>query len=174
MVATKVSSNGNVLWNREQGSSFTVNLFYCPDGTLQETFCTEYAPFSYAIGKGHIPIPRGFGSKQECLDLQENQSGTIVDNNVIRWVYQADGNFVLYTSLGGFPIWSTGTSDKGGKLCYQFDSNLVIYNAAGVPDWSSGTVINDYTYLRIQDDCNVVMYGSDNESIWSTNTGCGN
>ena len=130
-------------WSLKEGDYFVKNLFYCPDGTLKETFCTEYTAFTQTIKRTKLPIPGGWGSSQECLDLQENQSGTIVDNNVIRWDYQADGDLVLYTSVGNIPLWSAGVAgNRDGKLCYKADSNLVIKNAAGDIVWSSETAGN--------------------------------
>jgi hypothetical protein len=53
---------------------------------------------------------------------------------------QDDGNFVLYDSPGGSPVWSSGTAgNPNSYLIMQDDGNLVIYDSMGNPLWASGT-----------------------------------
>ena len=84
------------------------------------------------------------------------------------FVYQGDGNLVLYLQ-GGVPLWASGTSGAGQALL-QGDGNFVIYNGAGTPVWASNTAGNTDDRLTVQSDGNVVIYSSGGSALWSTGT----
>lgn len=133
------------------------------------------APVNIEIPRQELPLPWEDTNPTECMDLMMGQYGTLVDNNIVRWDYQRDGNFVLYDSHRNYPLWASNTKGNTlGKLCFQGDSNLVIYDRDEIPIWWSGTAVNgDDVSITVQKDCNVVMYQAGNP-IWSTNTvGCG-
>ena len=55
-----------------------------------------------------------------------------------RFIYQGDGNLVLYD--GGTPLWASNTDGKPVGVCImQDDGNLVIYARGGQPIWASDT-----------------------------------
>jgi hypothetical protein len=87
-----------------------------------------------------------------------------------RFVYQGDGNLVLYDATG-YPFWASQTSGSTpGVLTMQGDGNLVIYDGASVPIWASGTSGHPGAYLILQTDGNVVIYDVDGTPIWATDT----
>jgi len=84
-----------------------------------------------------------------------------------RFVYQGDGNLVLYQ--GSTALWSTQTFGPGWAAM-QGDGNLVIYSSDGTPKWNSQTWGHPGAYLVAQNDGNVVIYASNGVALWSTNT----
>jgi hypothetical protein len=92
-------------------------------------------------------------------------------NGQYRFVYQSDGNLVLYRNTDGTPLWASNTHGTSVGACImQGDGNLVIYDASTAPIWSSGTWQHPGSRLVIQDDGNVVIYRQDNVPVWATNT----
>ena len=90
-------------------------------------------------------------------------------NGRYRFIYQGDGNLVLYD--GGTPLWASGTDGTPVGVCImQGDGNLVIYDAAVQPIWSSNTWQHPGSRLVVQDDGNVVIYRPDGTPVWATNT----
>ena len=85
-----------------------------------------------------------------------------------RFVYQGDGNLVLYE--GGNRCGPQRGGQPVGVCIMQTDGNLVIYARGGVVIWSSNTWGNPGSHLVLQDDGNVVIYRPDGAPIWSTNT----
>jgi hypothetical protein len=87
-------------------------------------------------------------------------------NGHYTFIYQRDGNLVLYVDHPSKPIWASGTNGKSAGACImQNDGNLVIIDAFGHPIWSSDT--HD---LIVQDDGDVVVHRPDNTPAWRTNT----
>jgi len=88
---------------------------------------------------------------------------------VFQFVYQNDGNLVLYRNDAA--LWATGTNGRGVGICImQTDGNLVIYGPGGKPIWASNTSGSPGSHLIAQDDGNVVIYSPDGTAIWSTKT----
>jgi hypothetical protein len=86
-----------------------------------------------------------------------------------RFIYQGDGNLVLYD--GGRPIWASGTAGRMAGVCImQGDGNLVIYTPGGHPGWASNTAGHAGARLIAQDDGNTVIYLPSGQPIWATNT----
>lgn len=95
--------------------------------------------------------------------------GITSPNGRYNFIYQTDGNLVLYGSNGA--LWASGTYGRGvGKAVMQGDGNLVVYNGSNQPLWASGTFGNPGATLAVQDDGNVVIYRADHAAIWATNT----
>ncbi|KAB7744864.1 curculin domain-containing protein [Nostocoides sp. F2B08] len=89
-------------------------------------------------------------------------------NGRYTFVYQADGNLVLYGPRGA--TWASRTGAPVGSAVMQSDGNLVIYRPGGVPVWASNTSGNPGAHLVVQDDGNVVIYRSNRTPAWATNT----
>ena len=91
----------------------------------------------------------------------------------LHFVYQADGNLVLYfgTGTSGWePLWATDTDGTSpGFVTMQGDGNLVVYNRSSNPIWSSDTFW-DGSWLVVQNDGNVVIYSPSGSAVWSTDT----
>lgn len=112
--------------------------------------------------------------------LSANQTLTpgqelLSNNGLSKFVFQGDGNLVLYVQRGGDWIahWASNTDGQtADRLIMQGDGNLVIYNA-NTPVWASDTPINQAASLTIQDDENVVIYTQEGRAIWSTDTWVG-
>lgn len=85
------------------------------------------------------------------------------------FVYQNDGNLVLYRSQNA--LWASNTVGTSLGVCImQGDGNLVIYDVNKRAVWNSGTWGNLNSNLIVQNDGNVVIYRADNTAIWATNT----
>lgn len=105
--------------------------------------------------------------------LVANQSITSL-NGRYTFVYQVDGNLVLYKRYPNGSqkaLWASGTNGKGGNRCImQGDGNLVIYNPANKALWSSNTFHDPGSTLVMQDDGNGVIYNAAHKAIWASNT----
>ncbi|MBW8862886.1 MAG: DUF11 domain-containing protein [Acidobacteria bacterium] len=114
-----------------------------------------------------ICAPAGPGSLDSGDLLSPNE--TIASNSGrYQFVYQSDGNLVLYDE--GIALWSTDTNGiTPGAVYMQGDGNLVLYDGSGAPVWASGTAGDDGAFLAVQDDGNVVIY-RDGVAVWATNT----
>lgn len=101
--------------------------------------------------------------------LKQNQYITS-EGGAYKFIFQADGNLVLYK--GTSAIWSTHTNAKarGGYFAYQTDGNLVVYNSAKKAVWASGTNRKASNRLLVQTDRNVVLYNT-KTVVWQTKTG---
>lgn len=84
------------------------------------------------------------------------------------FVYQTDGNLVLYAPWGS--TWNSGTYGKTSTvLTMQTDGNLVLYNGYQAV-WSSNSAVRANPYLTIQNDGNAVVYTSSGVG-WQAGTG---
>ncbi|MGI8802983.1 MAG: hypothetical protein ACR2KV_12545 [Solirubrobacteraceae bacterium] len=102
--------------------------------------------------------------------LHPGDSITSVDGR-FRFVYQGDGNLVLYRLTDGAATWASGTNGTSAAVCImQTDGNLVVYDAAGAAAWASGTEGHPGSLVIAQSDGNVVVYQPENVAIWATNT----
>ena len=92
------------------------------------------------------------------------------DDGNFMFLFQDDGNLVLYGPGG--PLWASGTDGTTfpGFVLMQLDGNLVIYNDDGNPIWASNTVGNDGAFLCVQNDGNVVIYNAGGSALWATGT----
>ena len=85
------------------------------------------------------------------------------------FVYQGDGNLVLYGPAG--PLWASNTAGRSvGAAIMQSDGNLVVHGSDSAEVWDSATHNNPDSHLVVQDDGNVVIYRSDGAALWATNT----
>jgi hypothetical protein len=103
--------------------------------------------------------------------LAPGQARTSADGR-FTFVYQGDGNLVLY-QRGAGPLWASNTAGtSAGQTIMQGDGNLVVYDAANQPVWASGTVGNPGARLVVQNDGNVVIYSAAGAPLWATGTCC--
>jgi hypothetical protein len=87
------------------------------------------------------------------------------------FVYQLDGNLVLYRRRTGEGLWATGTDGTTrGWVVMQSDGNLVVYDGHGRPVWASHTDGSGGQRLLVQNDGNVVIYRDDLRPVWDTGT----
>jgi hypothetical protein len=89
-------------------------------------------------------------------------------NGRFTFVYQADGNLVLYGPGGA--MWASDTEGRVAGACImQEDGNLVVYGPGWQGHWASATENNPGARLVVQDDGNVVIYNPAWTPIWATN-----
>jgi tyrosinase len=118
------------------------------------------------------PVPTGPGASGD--DMQPGEvltpgQGITSANGRYTFVYQADGNLVLYGPAGA--MWASGTDGRPvGVAIMQGDGNLVIYGPGGLYVWDSGSHGNPGSRLVVQDDGNVVIYRPDGTPAWDTGT----
>jgi tyrosinase len=85
------------------------------------------------------------------------------------FVYQSDGNLVLYGPGGA--MWASGTDGSPvGAAIMQGDGNLVIYGPGSHYVWDSATDQNPGSHLVVQNDGNAVIYRPDGTPVWATGT----
>jgi hypothetical protein len=93
------------------------------------------------------------------------------------FVYQADGNAVLYRRDGARDVevpWNTHTNGEPAWRTYQqVDGNFVVYSADGHAAWASDVYGSGAEYegskLVMQDDGNLVVYTTSGRPIWASN-----
>ncbi len=129
------------------------------------------APPSPGGGGGGGSDPAGHGgqlSSGEALfpgDRVDSADGRY------HFVYQGDGNLVLYDESWQ-PLWASHTENSvPGAVVMQGDGNLVIYDGNGVAIWASRTSFrHPGAFLVVQGDGNVVIYDVDGTPLWATDT----
>lgn len=90
-------------------------------------------------------------------------------NGLYTFVYQGDGNLVLYGPHGW--LWDSETDWRPVGVCImQTDGNLVLYGPGPEAVWDSSTWQYPGSSLAMQDDGNVVIYRPDGVAVWATNT----
>ena len=133
-----------------------------------------YRPDGSAAWSTNTGLPAGPSASGD--DMQPGEvllpgQSIVSANGRYTFVYQGDGNLVLYGPGGA--LWNTGTGGTTAGVCImQGDGNLVIYRPPGAEvAWSSGSAGSPGSRLVVQDDANVVIYRPDGSAAWSTNTG---
>jgi hypothetical protein len=124
--------------------------------------------------------------------FKKNEKYFSADNRYF-FVFQDDGNFVIYKVAGSKAVWFTHTNGKAVKTCmFQRDGNLVLYDYTGKPVWDAWTDQKNRNgsswfkgdtfnvggvplHLYMQSDGNLVIYGSTSKSginnvLWSSNS----
>jgi hypothetical protein len=141
--------------------------------TWRGYFLEAYAP----IRPTYTPAPPAAVPTGPAAHGDDMQPGEVLSpgllltsaNGRYTFVYQGDGNLVLYRP--GRALWASGTDGRPLGVCImQDDGNLVVYGSAGQALWASGTDGNPGSRLAVQDDGNVVIYRPDNRPVWATNT----
>ncbi len=115
------------------------------------------------------------GPRASSPDMQPGEvlvagAGITSADGRFTFVYQTDGNLVLYGPAGA--MWASDTEGTPVGTCVmQGDGNLVIYGPGGVYVWDSATDGNPGAHLVVQDDGNVVIYSTTAVALWATGTG---
>ena len=131
-----------------------------------------YQPNGHPVWATNTWLPSGptavGDSMQPGQVLNPGNSLTSADGR-FRFVYQGDGNLVLYQ--GNQAPWASGTNGRGVGVCVmQGDGNLVIYLRGGHPIWASNTNGDPGSHLVVQNDRNVVIYKPNGSPVWATGT----
>jgi Trypsin-like peptidase domain len=135
----------------------------CPTTGCRGEDCTRTTEFALYVA----PSAQG-DDMQPGEVLNSNQSITSA-NGRYRFIYQSDGNLVLYD--GGVALWASNTDGRPVGICImQTDGNLVIYTPDNQAIWASNTDGRPGSRLIVQDDGNVVIYQPDGSAAWATNT----
>lgn len=162
----KINDESNDSWYAGSYVS-NITLYYCAAGAPLVPFETCLSKGSeITIHKQQLPIPGGHGSTQECLNLKEQQDGTIANNGSASLIYQSDGNLVLYANINNSVLWSSETQgNPNGSLCYQGDGNLVVYDSNRNAKWDTfGEAGNSgyrNTQLKLKSNCEIELDASD-------------
>lgn len=115
--------------------------------------------------------PMAFGDDMQPNEVLYPGHAISSENGSYIFVYQNDGNLVLYQTESQTPLWSSNTvGSQAGVMIMQADGNLVIYDPNSIPIWASNTCCESDNWLLVQNDGNVVIYRPDNSPIWSTGT----
>src|SRR5207248_7239568 len=85
------------------------------------------------------PAPAAWFVTDRLLTNQQLSPGQYLlsTDGRAKFIFQTDGNLVLYTSTNGV-LWSSNTLGAATQLIMQTDGNLVLYNGA-TPRWYTST-----------------------------------
>jgi len=101
--------------------------------------------------------------------LRPNQAITS-GNGKYTFVYQSDGNLVLYRNTDGEDRWASNTENMpAGAVIMHVDGNLVMYDTVLNPIWMAYRW-HPGNRLVVQNDGNVVIYRPDGNPVWATGT----
>ena len=104
-------------------------------------------------------------------DVMRGGDRVVSQNGRYVFVYQGDGNLVLYGD--GSPLWHSATHGTvPGYVMLQHDGNFVLYDASQRPLWQTGgaTIGHTDAWLLVQNDGNVVIYTGGGVPLWQTGT----
>jgi len=120
---------------------------------------------------GLEPAPSGASGLGPNQFLSSGQHVSSSDGR-FHFVYQNDGNLVLYQDGVG-ALWASDTGGtSAGMAVMQEDGNLVVYDGASDAVWDSGTWDHPGAHLAVQNDGNVVIYDVGGAALWATDTCC--
>jgi Common central domain of tyrosinase len=118
------------------------------------------------------PLPTGPAAQGDDMqpgEVLNPDQGITSANGRYTFVYQGDGNLVLYSPAG--PLWASDTAGTPPGACImQGDGNLVIYRPGLKVVWASDTWQHPGSRLVVQDDGNVVIYRPDGTAVWASDT----
>jgi hypothetical protein len=126
-------------------------------------------PTTVTVPAGLPTGPTATGSQMRPGEVLKPGQQITSPSGRYRFVYQGDGNLVLYD--GGRATWASNTAGKPtGVAIMQGDGNLVIYTPGPHPIWASNTWGHNGSGLTVQDDGNTVIYDAGGHPLWATNT----
>ncbi|MCD8485773.1 MAG: S8 family serine peptidase, partial [Desertifilum sp.] len=107
--------------------------------------------------------------KPGSKDLEFRKGQQWVTSTGYKFIFQNDGNLVLYNPQGK-AIWSTEiTGIRADRFVVQKDGNVVLYDGRH-QIWATNTSGHPGAYLAIQGDGNLVVYSSSDKVLFSTGT----
>lgn len=152
------------------GAGLNDPLMEWPDRTPADVL--DHVALGYAYDTDPVVTtgPTAQGNDMQPGEVLNPDQAISSANGLYTFIYQGDGNLVLYRA-GGVPLWASGTDGKAVGACImQGDGNLVIYGPGGLYVWDSATDGNANSSLIVQDDGNVVIYRPDGAPVWDTGT----
>jgi tyrosinase len=164
----QASHPGAAFTSSQPGAGLNDPLMEWPDRTPANVIDHHALGYAYDIE----PVPTGVpasGSDMQPGEALTPGQGIVSANGRFTFVYQGDGNLVLYGPGGD--LWASGTDGEPVGACLmQTDGNLVIYGPGALYVWDSVTDGNSGSHLVAQDDGNVVIYRPDGTPVWDTGT----
>ena len=116
----------------------------------------------FATDTGLVSAPKATGSEMQAGEALYAGDALTSPNGLYTFVYQGDGNLVLYGPASS-PMWSSNTGGQPAGLCRLVSNakdgtRVTIYKPGMIILWQSPE--NDYKAgtLVVQDDGNVVVY----------------
>ena len=168
-----MQDDGNlVIYGRDNEPIWSSDTWYYPGSRLvvqDDGNVVIYRPDDTPVWATHTSVPTGltaYGAQMRPGEVLDPGQSITSANRQYRFIYQGDGNLVLYD--GDTPLWASGTNGKGLGVCImQDDGNLVIYVRDNQPIWSSDTWQYPGSRLVVQNDSNLVIYRPDGTPVWS-------
>jgi hypothetical protein len=165
------------VWSQQYPGAFNLRVSGAPH--TRETKESENTLYEVLTHYFQVP-PRGSSSPRPTPTTPANSlhpgdrlgPGESRDssNGRFHFVYQGDGNLVLYAQDWS-RLWASNTVGTAGAAQMQGDGNLVVYDGTFVTRWNSNTVGAAGAFLVVQDDGNVVIYpAGGGAAIWWTGT----
>ncbi|RUT03991.1 hypothetical protein DSM106972_049050 [Dulcicalothrix desertica PCC 7102] len=115
-----------------------------------------------------------FKVHKDCLQPGEvlNPCDSLISaNGQYTFVYEGDGNLVLFRNSDNQPLWTSNTRGKTNGMCIMHgNGNFVIYDWNANPVWSSGTWQHPGSHLVVESNGDVVIYNPDGTPVWAINT----
>ena len=87
------------------------------------------APISIGTNFTLLPAGNWYPNGESIRDPQQG----------LEFVFQTDGNLVLYYTPSMKALWASNTVGRGAYFNFQTDGNAVVYDSTLHPVWSSGT-----------------------------------
>lgn len=160
-------NGGNPIWASKTDGRPGSHLVLQDDGNV-----VVYQPNGHAAWSTNTWLPTGptaTGDRMQPGEVLNPGDAVTSANERYRFIYQGDGNLVLYD--GGHASWASNTSGRPvGVAIMQRDGNLVLYGRGGRALWASNTSAKPGSHLVVQNDRNVVIYQPDGHPVWATNT----
>jgi hypothetical protein len=164
--------DGEYIWDTATDGQPGSRLVMQDDGNAV-IYRSDGAPI-WATNTVQQPVLTGTVAQGDDMQPNEvlNPSQSITSlNGLYTFVYQCDGNLVLYRNTDRAALWASNTYGRPAQVCImQGDGNLVIYGPDGEYIWDTATNGQPGSRLVVQDDGNVVIYNANNRLIWSTDT----
>ncbi|MGY1667511.1 fibronectin type III domain-containing protein, partial [Geodermatophilus sp. SYSU D00696] len=90
-------------------------------------------------------------------------------NGAFRADMQGDGNFVVYRTADGVPVWNSGTwGASGARVEMRADGNLAVVSEAGAVAWQSNTAGSGGVRAVLGDDGALTVQTAEGTVVWSS------
>lgn len=123
---------------------------------------TAWQASKFAIATGNIMHPDDLLNKNIYLMSNDGR---------FKFVYQGDGNLVLYRMRDGQALWNSHTQGHTtGVVQMQRNGDFVLRNSMREYLWTAQTTGHSNSTLVVQNDGNVVVYCPNHGAVWNTET----